>query len=121
MNRFNALVVDDSSTVAVPLQTALGRLGCLVRVVNSTDEARSELSEKQYDLVFVELCARGEGGGRGIARWIKSRCLPTRCLLLTGWRGELDHSVLRYDGIHGVIRKPLIFNDIRDTMIDVLG
>ena len=90
-------------------------------VVATTDEARAQFAERGYDAVFTELCARGDGGGRGMARWLKAQCLTTVCFVVTGWKGELERGLLKHDGIHGVIRKPLIFNEIRDEVLEHFG
>jgi DNA-binding response OmpR family regulator len=122
MSHLSALVVDDNHAVSETLRSALVRLGCAVSVVTTTDEARAELGRTRYDAVFAELCARGEGGGgRGIARWLKTRCIDTACFVVTGWKGELESVLLRDDGIHGVLRKPLMFNEIRDEIVEYFG
>ena len=121
MNHFRALVIVDNNTTSMTLKNALTRLGCHVTVVPTTDEARVVLGDRRYDAVFAELCARGDGGGRGIARWLKSRGSDSVCFILTGWKGELEKRILRDEGIDGVIRKPLIFNEIRDEILDHFG
>lgn len=121
MNHFQALVVEDNPTLRETLQNALTRLGCRVTAVSTAERARDALSSQPFDAVFAELCARGDGGGRGIARWLKSRCTGTVCFLVTGWKGELEPNLLRHDGIHGIIRKPLIFNEIRDSVLEHFG
>ncbi len=107
--------------MAGTLRNALVRLGWRVSVVGSTDRAREELRGHSYHAVFVELCAHGDGGGRGLARWVKAQCLETLCFVMTSWKGELESGLLRVDGIHGVVRKPLIFNEIRDEVLEHFG
>ena len=121
MNHFRALVVEDDAGVSGTLCNALTRLGCRAAVVPDTQQARAELEHSRYDAVFVELCARGEGGGRGIARWLRAHSSGTACFLVTGWKGDLEQSVLSREGVHGIIRKPLIFNEIRDAVIEHFG
>jgi CheY-like chemotaxis protein len=117
---FRALVVEDDPGVCGCLQNALSRLGWRVSVSVTATEAIESLRQASFDAVFAELCLR-ECGGRTIARWIKSQGAQTRMFILTSWRGELEPSLLRLDGIHSVVRKPLIFNEIRDILLEHFG
>jgi hypothetical protein len=40
---------------------------------------------------------------------------------MTSWRGQLDEGLLASDGIDGVVRKPLVFNEIRDEVLEHFG
>jgi CheY-like chemotaxis protein len=122
MGFFTALVVGDAPSVSSTLSNVLVRLGWQVTVVPTTDEAIGALEGGRFSAVFTELCARGtHGGGRGMARWIKSHGNGTACFVMTSWRGQLDQGLLTSDGISGVIRKPLIFNEIRDEVLEYFG
>jgi DNA-binding NtrC family response regulator len=120
MSYFQALIIADSGTLSRTMLNVLVRLGCRATVVPTTQTARAELSRRHYHIVFAELCAPEEGG-RSIARWVKEQCLDTKCLILTSWRGEVEQGLFAHDGIHGLIRKPLVFNDIRDELLKCIG
>ena len=35
-------------------------------------------------------------------------------------RGDLEHSLLKLDGIHDVVHKPINFSEIRDKVLNTL-
>jgi response regulator RpfG family c-di-GMP phosphodiesterase len=117
---FRVLVIEDNNATCTTLQNALNRLGCQVKTSVTAEQGIEELKKEQYDAVFAELCVR-EQGGRGVARWVKTQSPSTRCFLVTSWKGELEQSLLQMEGIHGIIRKPLIFKEIRDKIIEHFG
>lgn len=117
---FNALVIDDNFDVRSTFKKALLRLGCNVKDVDSAECGISEMSLLPYNIVFASLCVR-DSGARGIARWIKNNRPNTKFLIITGWKGQLESHVLAEDGIHGVIHKPLLFNELRDSLLEQLG
>lgn len=118
--KFRALIVEDDPVMLHSLQSALVRLGYNEQVVSSAEEAIERLQRDRFDAVFTELCIR-EQGGRGIARWLRGNGVGTKLFVMTGWRGQLEPTLLRFEGIHGVIRKPLIFNELRDTVLEHFG
>jgi CheY-like chemotaxis protein len=117
---FRVLVVEDNSATSTTLQNALNRLGCQVTVKNSSNDAIEELKKSTFDAVFAELCVR-ENGGRSVARFIRAQYPSTKCFIVTGWKGDLEPNLLKYEGIHGIIRKPLIFKEIRDKVLEHFG
>jgi CheY-like chemotaxis protein len=117
---FKVLVVEDNAATSTALQNALNRLGCQVISSSSSDEAIQELQKGQFDAVFAELCVR-ENGGRSVARFVKNQNLPSKCFIITGWKGDLEPGLLKNDGIHDIIRKPLIFKEIRDKVLEHFG
>lgn len=117
---FRVLVIEDNPATCTTLQNAMNRLGCQVTVAITAETGIEELEKEKYDAVFAELCVR-EQGGRGIARWLKVNSPSTKCFLLTSWKGELETNLLRNEGIHDIIRKPLIFKEIRDKILEHFG
>jgi CheY-like chemotaxis protein len=117
---FSVLLAEDNPATAGVVQNCLFRLGCTVTVSTSAEEAIELLRKSPFDAVFAELCIRKQGG-RGIARWVKSNCSNVKFFIITSWKGELEPNILKLDGIDGIIRKPLIFSEIRDKMLDFLG
>jgi DNA-binding response OmpR family regulator len=117
---FKILVVEDDPATQEALKRALSRLGCEVFLVDTAEKGIEELKKNRYDAVFAALCVR-EKGARSIARWVKSNSQQTRFFALTSWKGELESNLLNMDGIHDVIRKPLIFTEIRDKLLEYLG
>jgi CheY-like chemotaxis protein len=117
---FQVLVVEDNNATCATLQNALSRLGCQVTIKTSSNEAIEELQKNSFDAVFAELCVK-ENGGRSVARFIKTQQPATKCFIVTGWKGDLEQNLLKLEGIHGIIRKPLIFKEIRDKILEHFG
>ncbi len=117
---FKILVIEDNPATQEALKRSLSRLGCEVYTVDTAEKGIAELSKISYDAVFAALCVR-EKGARSVARWVKTNSLKTKCFAVTSWKGELESNLLHMDGIHDVIRKPLIFTEIRDKLLEYLG
>lgn len=117
---FKILVVEDNPPTQEALKRSLSRLGCQVHVVDTAESGIQELAKNHFDAVFAALCVR-EKGARSVARWIKSKSPQTKVFVVTSWKGDLEPNLLQLDGIHDVIRKPLIFTEIRDKLLEYLG
>jgi sigma-B regulation protein RsbU (phosphoserine phosphatase) len=117
---FHVLVIDDDSSLREILRKSLSRLGCEVTVVDTAERGIEELQNDQFDAVFAALCVR-EIGGRSIARWVKRQATDTKFFIVTSWKGDLEPHLLRVDGIHDVIHKPISFSEVRDKVLEHLG
>jgi len=118
---FHALVVEDNPQTLKTLTNALTRLGYIVNSADTAEGAIDELNQNSYDAVFAELCLRGGQGGRGIARIVKKLHHNAKFFIVTSWKGDLEPGMLLIDGIDGIIRKPIIFNEIRDNVLEHFG
>jgi CheY-like chemotaxis protein len=119
-NSFQVLIVSESSESQSDLKKNLIRLGCKVKTANTAENGIDELKKGSFDAIFADLCVR-EKGGRSIARWVKNESIQAKVFIVTSWKGELELHVLQADGIHAVIHKPFIFNEIRDKLLEQIG
>lgn len=117
---FKIMVIEDDPATQEALRRSLSRLGCEVFTAGTAEAGIEELKNTRYDAVIAALCVR-EKGARSVARWVKSNSLQTRFFVVTSWKGDLESNLLHLDGIHDVIRKPLIFSEIRDKLLEYLG
>ena len=117
---FNALVIDDNLDTRTTFKKALNRLGCEVNEAETAENGISKLALMPYHIVFAALSIKNKGA-RGVARWIKSNSPDTKFLIITSWKGQLEQHILEIEGINGVIHKPLLFAEIRDILLDLLG
>jgi CheY-like chemotaxis protein len=117
---FKILVIEDNPATQEALKRSLSRLGCQVFVVDTAEKGIEELSKTHFNAVFAALCVR-EKGARSVARWAKSNSPQTKFFVVTSWKGDLETNLLQLDGIHDVVRKPLIFTEIRDKLLEYLG
>jgi sigma-B regulation protein RsbU (phosphoserine phosphatase) len=117
---FHVLVIDDDTVLRELLRKSLSRLGCEVTVAETAEGGIEQLKRSSYDAVFAALCVR-ELGGRSIARWVKHQGCGTKFFIVTSWKGDLEPHLLRIDGIHDVIHKPISFSEVRDKVLEHLG
>jgi DNA-binding response OmpR family regulator len=117
---FKILIIEDDPATQEALRRSLSRLGCEVFLVSSAEAGIDEFKKNRYDAVFAALCVR-EKGARAVARWVKTNSQETKFFVITSWKGDLESNLLHLDGIDGVIRKPLIFTEIRDKLLEYLG
>ncbi|MFP4163618.1 MAG: response regulator [Chitinispirillaceae bacterium] len=117
---FHVLIIDDEENIRRALGRSLSKLGCVVNMAQTAERGLELLDTERFDAVFAALCVR-ESGGRGVARFVKQHYPDTKVFLVTGWKGELEPSLLQNDGIHEVIHKPLSFSEIRDKVLEQLG
>ncbi|MDG5814321.1 response regulator [Chitinispirillales bacterium ANBcel5] len=107
------LIVEDDKDVQEALVRSLRRLGCETSVENTAEKGVESIKNNHFDAVLVSLCVR-EMGGRSVARMVRNISEDTKTFLVTGWKGDLESNLLRIEGIHDVIRKPLNFSTIKE-------
>jgi len=117
---FHVLIIDDDEELRETLRKSLARLGCDVTVSPTAELGMDQLKKKTFDAVFAALCVR-DMGARSIARWVKKNSSNTKFLIVTSWKGYLESNLLKLDGIHDVIHKPVKFGEIKDKVIEHLG
>jgi len=117
---FQVLIIDDDETICDVLRKSLLRLGCEVTIADTAERGLDQLKTFPYNAVFAALCVR-DMGGRSIARWAKQHSLETKFFLITSWRGDFEQNLLKLDGIHDIVHKPINFSEIRDKVIEHLG
>ena len=119
-NVFHVLVIDDDADLRETLRRNLVRLGCEVTIADTAEFGLEQLRGGKFDAVFAALCVR-DMGGRSIARWVKNELNGTKFFIVTSWKGDLEPNLLKLDGIHDVIHKPVNFGEVRDKVLAHLG
>jgi CheY-like chemotaxis protein len=117
---FKILIIEDNLANQEALKKSLSCLGCQVVAVESSEMGLEEINKMNFNAIFASLCVR-EKGARTVARYVKTHSPRTKFFIVTSWKGELDQRLLSLDGIHGIVRKPLIFKEIRDKLLEHLG
>ncbi len=118
---FNILVVEDNPEFGESIRKCLLKIGCDVTISQTAEDGMEQLKDFQYDAVFASLCLHGMGG-RGLARWVKTNGMNgLKFFITTSWKGDMEQGLLRFDGIHDVIRKPFRFTEVRDKVLEHLG
>lgn len=118
--KFHVLIIEDDIETKESLKKNLCRLGCEVTVADTAEKGMELLKQSHFDAVFVALCIRNTSG-RTIARWVKDLCIGTKTFLITSWKGELDPAILKLEGIHDVLHKPISFYELKDKVLKHLA
>ena len=115
----SALIIDEDKDIRLYFIKQLSRFGIETQTVETAEEGIDALQKNSYDFVIASLCVRTMGA-RSIARWVKLTVPKTRFYIITSWKGDLEKNILETDGIHGVMKKPLIYNEIQQIIGDFL-
>ena len=120
-SKLNVLVIDHNADLRDSLRQLLERLGCAVATAASAETGKEELLRRRYDAVFASLCL-DRLGARQMAKWTRENAAGcTKFFVTTGWQGELEPDLLRFNGIHDVLRRPFSLSVVRDAIQEHLG
>ncbi|MBN2188599.1 MAG: response regulator [Chitinispirillaceae bacterium] len=120
-SKLNILVIDDNADLRDFLRQILEKLGCAVATAASAETGKEELLRRRYDAVFASLCLE-RFGARRMAQWAQENTAGrAKFFVTTGWQGELEPDLLRYHGIHDVLRKPFSLDVVREKIRGHLG
>ena len=113
-----ALLVDDSPTVRRQLAVALQRMGLESEGVGSAPEALAALSDRRYELVFVDVMMPVMDGyqlTRAIKRDPATRATPV--VILTSRSSPFDLARGALAGCNSYLVKPVVLQSLRDTVL----
>lgn len=99
------LVVEDEHVVALDLQVRLARMGHLVVVTHSGEEAVEKAAEMPFDLVLMDIKLKGAMDGVEAARTIR-RAFDVPIIYLTAYADNHTLDRARYTEPYGYILKP---------------
>ncbi len=116
MSKTNILVVEDESIVSKDIQNSLKKLGYnVVGACNNGEEAVELASEKQPDLVLMDIMLKGEMSGIDAANIIRSR-LNIPIIFLTAYADESTLSKAKVTEPYGYILKPFKEIDLHSSI-----
>jgi DNA-binding NtrC family response regulator len=120
-SKHNVLVIDDNADLRDCLKLLLEKIGCDVATAATAETGRERISQCRYDAVFASLCLERLGDTH-MAKWAQeNNAGRTKFFITTGWNGDLEPDLLRFNGIHDVLRRPFNFSDVRDKVLGHLG
>jgi PAS domain S-box-containing protein len=116
----NVLVVDDDRRVREALVGMLNMAGHRTDHAESGHEALAKLEHGKFDLVFTDL-SMPEMDGWAVAGEVRRRWPGVKVVLITGYAVSPDIVDSNRDLVSEVILKPIRFDELSTTMIQVLS
>ena len=116
MSKANILIVEDESIVAKDIQQSLKKLGYnVVDVVSTGENAIVSATEKNPDLVLMDIMLKGSMSGIEAAQVIKEK-LNIPVIFLTAYADESTFSKAKITEPYGYIIKPFKEVDLHTSV-----
>ena len=112
-----ALVVDDKIQVARTIGELLGVLKVHADIEISSLNACDRIEKDSYDVIFCDL-AMPNLNGLDLVRIIRNKHPNVKCVLMTGWTGEIAEEHLK--DIDYVLEKPCLIEDLASALETVI-
>jgi DNA-binding response OmpR family regulator len=116
MDVVRALVVDDEDRICFTLKEALQRVGYIVTIASSGEDALEVLREHAFDVAVVDLNLGGEVDGLDVLEGIRWRWPDMAVVILTA-HGSLDSAITAIrDGVDDYLLKPARPGEVRKAV-----
>jgi PAS domain S-box-containing protein len=119
MPSLHILVIDDEDFVRDTLADMLEALGHKVVAVDGGASAFNEMSKQHFDIVFTDL-SMPQIDGWEVAHFIRSQWNDTSIVMVTGYGAGVQSPNGEADLIDGVIGKPFDFDQVNETISQVM-
>lgn len=114
------MVVDDEPKIRAMLASLLEAEGLEVATVESGEEALKQIRHEPPQLMILDV-KLGRMSGLELLRRVRDTLPGVGVFLLTGYDSDEIESQAASLGAWGVIHKPLVLSDIRQTIKDALS
>ncbi len=105
------LVVDDEPEVGAYFKQLLGRHGCRTEVVETAEEALAVVSEREFDLIFLDLLLPGMDGAEAFGE-IRKRDPQVPVVLITAYPDSVLVAKALQFGAVSLLVKPFASEEI---------
>jgi DNA-binding NtrC family response regulator len=105
------MVLDDEPTVCERLKNHLEKQGMAVETFVDSSLAIQRLDEKQFHVIVTDLKMKGPTGLDVLVQ-VNERNLPTRVIIITGYRTFEDARGAEYANAYGFVDKPFRMEEI---------
>jgi len=120
MDTQRTLIVDDEESIRFFLSETLERMGNVVTVAASGEEALDLLQDTAFDLAILDLKLGGLVDGQRVLEAIRWRWPATIVIILTA-HGSLESAMEAIqEGVDGYLLKPVRPSDVRQAVEDAL-
>jgi CheY-like chemotaxis protein len=117
------LLLDDETSILLPMARYFRGLGCNVDVAREPEEAEALVLHRCYDLAILDLCLTRFGGTEGleVLREIRRLDRKTRVILLSAYiSSEVEEEAWAL-GADGVLRKPQPLPELAQLALALMG
>lgn len=118
-NAAHVLVVDDHADTARIMRRLLEKSGYRVTTAGSVGEAMSACTAARFDLLISDV-GLPDGSGYDLIRQVRSGH-GTRGIAVSGFGSDADLESSREAGFDAHITKPVDFEQLKATIVQVLG
>ena len=122
MDRPLALIVDDDRDLCDTLWDVMCNRGYRVCLAYDESEAAARLTDRQYDVVLIDL-KLPRSDGRRVFQLVRTMNAQARTIAITGCRAETELLVRQLvdDGVDAVCYKPFDMPELLSTMAQLAG
>jgi len=119
MAEYSALIVDDEADIRELLEITLGRMGIDTLAVATLDEARSALTQREFDLCLTDM-RLPDGDGIDLVRHISAERPALPAAVITA-HGNMDTAIAALKaGAFDFVSKPVDLTDLRNLVDQAL-
>jgi signal transduction histidine kinase len=113
--RLSVLVVDDEPDFLTGMRDVLRTEGHEVTSANDADEAIAKVSQRDFDVVLMDLGLPRRNGLEAI-RALRGEGVQSKMVLMTGWDSETARADSRADLCDTVLQKPFKIPELRQVL-----
>jgi DNA-binding NtrC family response regulator len=114
-DKLDVMVVDDEPTVCERLKDYLEQQGMAVETYLDSQAAVARLAERRFHVIVTDLKMKGPTG-LDVLMAVRAQKLPTKVIIITGYRTIEDARSAEYMGAYGFLDKPFRLEELRDMV-----
>lgn len=120
------LVMDDEKMIREMNRSLLTRMGFEVELAEDGERAidlfqKARNLQRPFDLVLLDLTVRGGMGGKRAIQALTRIDPGVKAILISGYSNDPVFRGYTQYGFKGVLAKPYLIDDLRDTIFKVIG
>lgn len=120
MGQRKLLIVDDEPKIRAMLADCLQQAGLAIATAESGEEALAKIAQDPPDVMILDVKMKGMSGVE-VLRQVRASFPHMGVLIITGFDDErVEEDAMRL-GVLGVIHKPLVLSEVRQTIHEALA
>jgi two-component system response regulator (stage 0 sporulation protein F) len=120
MGQRKLLIVDDEPKIRAMLADCLQQTALAIATAESGEEALAKLAQDPPDVMILDVKMKGMSGVE-VLRQVRASFPHIGVLIITGFDDERVEQDATRLGVLGVIHKPLMLSEVRQTIHEALA